>query len=154
MLPSGNILVAGHTSKKVLEVSRDKQVVWEFETSHNCYDAHRLPDGNSLLAVGQQVIEITPSGETTWSYRAKGSIYGIQPLPADTLLLTDTSRGVLEVTRDGEVVWEFAEANAFDAFRRPDGNTLISSNKRFVEVTPDGEVVWELAGGGYGRARR
>ena len=152
--PNGNILVAGHIAKKVLELTRDKEVAWEFETSHNCYDAHRLPDGNTLLAVGQQAIEITPGGETTWSYRAKGSIYGIQPLPADTLLLTDTSRGVIEVTRDGRVVWEFAEANAFDAFRRPDGNTLISSNKRFIEVTPDGEVVWELAGGGYGRVRR
>ncbi|HUG91599.1 MAG TPA: HEAT repeat domain-containing protein [Planctomycetaceae bacterium] len=154
LLPNGNVLVAGHTSKKAFELTRDKQVVWQHESPHNCYDAHRLPDGNTLLAVGQQVEEISPEGAVVWSYRANGSVYGVQPLASGNILLTDTSRGALELTRDRRIVWQFTEGNAFDAFRMPNGNTLIASNRRFIEVTPEGTIAWELSGGGYGRARR
>jgi len=60
---------------------------------------------------------------------------------------------VLEVSLDGQIVWEFKEESPlhyYSAFvsgcqRLPNGNTLICEGSigRFIEVTPDKEVVWE-----------
>ena len=61
---------------------------------------------------------------------------------------------VIEVTRDKKVVWEYSDSTPLDAFRLPNGNTLITCHKRFVEVTPGKKVVWEKSGNVYGSARR
>ena len=53
-----------------------------------------------------------------------------------------------------KVVWEMKEANPVDAFRLPNGNTLITGGSRFIEVTPDKTVIWTKSGCSYGSARR
>ena len=72
----------------------------------------------------------------------------------NVLICSFNEHKVMEVTRDKEVVWEFGEQNPSDAFRLPNGNTLITNSSRFIEVTPDKKIVWTKTGCSYGVARK
>ena len=95
-------------------------------------------------ANGGGVKEVSPEGEVVWEYTGANSCYGCQPLPNGNVLIADFGGGrAVEVNREKEVVWEHKEGNICDAFRLPNGNTLITTNSRFVELTPDKEEVWK-----------
>ena len=84
-----------------------------------------------------------------------GQLYGIQPLRNGNVLICDFDRSrVIEVTREKEIVWEMKAQNPTDAFRLPNGNTLITGNNYFIEVTPDKKTIWKKGGCSYGSARR
>jgi len=153
-LPNGNIIVSLHSPKKVIEVNREKKTVWEITTPGSCCDAHKLENGNVIYCAGNVVIEVSPDKKTVWKYDCPGQPYGIQPLRNGNLLVCVLSGKVLEVNRDKKVVWEFAEPNAVDAMRLPNGSTLITGAKRFLEVTPEKKIVWTKEGCNYGSARR
>lgn len=154
-LPNGNILIAGHTSKVVLEVSRDQKTVWQYKSKWNCYDAHRLPNGNTLVSSERGVEEITPDGKVAWQHMPGQSCYGVQPLPNGHVLLANYSKGeVAEITRAGATVWRFKIGSPFDAFRLPNGNTLVTTNRQYMEVTPAGKTLWKRTGNTHGRTRR
>lgn len=153
-LSNGNFLIAEHNGGRALEVDREKNIVWEHKSRGNCSEAHRLDNGNTLIAAySGAIIEVTPKGETVWEYPINSS-YGARPLPNGNVLICDFNKGVIEVNRDKKIVWEMPESNAVDAFRLPNGNTLITGNSRFVEVTPDKKIVWQQTGCSYGSARR
>ncbi len=97
------------------------------------HDATLLPDGNILgfdNGMGRgwsRVVEIDPrSGEIVWEYRAPepGDFYSetrgaAQRLSNGNTLVTESGAGrVFEVTRSGEVVWEFVNP-ALSAKREP-----------------------------------
>jgi hypothetical protein len=54
---------------------------------------------------------------------------------------------VIEITRAGQIVWEYSQGLMFAAFasRLPNGDTLItdSGHARILEVTPDKQVVFQ-----------
>ncbi len=154
-LPNGNVLIAAFTNRKALEVSREKKVVWQYDSTQYISDAHRLDNGNTLIScMNGPVQEITPEGKIVWEYSGSQQAYGCQPLANGNVLVASLRGDVVEVDRDKKVVWQHKEQNAADAFRLPNGNTLITGSQRFVEVSPDGKVVWELQGCQYGTARR
>jgi len=155
-LANGNYLISGHGSQRVVEVSPSSEVVWEFETKSLACDAHRLPNGNTLIASGSSVWEVNPEKEKVWTYEPSGSLpYGIEPLENGNVLVCDLNKAVKEITREKKVVWEYTDvSNPVDAYRLPNGNTLITDTSKFVEVTPDKRVVWKKDGCNYGTARR
>ena len=79
----------------------------------------QLPYGNILLFDNgfwrrwSRVIEVDPlSEQIVWEYRAPGFFSAgrgaSEPLPNGNVLITESSKGrVFEVTRGGDVVWEF-----------------------------------------------
>lgn len=154
-LANGNILIACHTSKEVWEVSRDKKVVWKYKHDSNCYDAHRLPNGNTMISSDKGIIEVTPAGKTVWEYTDIGRSYGVQPLANGNILVAAYSKGeVIEITRMKKVVWTHKISSPFDVYRLPNGNTLITSSSGFNEVDRDGKTLWTKSGNSYGRARK
>ena len=62
-LPSGNVLIAD-LKGQVLEVTRDKKVVWQFASS--AVDCFRLPNGNTLITEHLRFIEVTPDKKVIW----------------------------------------------------------------------------------------
>lgn len=154
-LPNGNFLVADYGGKRALEVSRDKKIVWSYKTTGSCCDAERLPNGNTLVAAGNSVEEVTPKGEVVWNHDAGTMVYGIQWLPnGNVLMALLSSNKVEEVTPQGKSVWTHNVNNPSDAYRLPDGNTLVTGNARAVEVTPQGKEVWSRDGFSYGTVRK
>jgi len=51
-------------SNRVLEVMREKKIIWKFQSKNHCYDAHRLLNGNTLIATNLNVIEVRSNGKT------------------------------------------------------------------------------------------
>jgi len=85
VLANGNLLVALRISPgyhPVREVTRDAKVVWEFsqpdiQVPTNC---QRLPNGNTLIAAQNKIIEVTPQKEVVW----RVILEGVRPIPEDT----------------------------------------------------------------------
>jgi hypothetical protein len=137
-------------------------------STHGQFRHARLtPQGTLLVAHMDlnKVVEYDSNGKELWSFPGKG-VWGVTPLENGNMLITD-SVGVREVTRRGDVVWNWLKTDApgvkFDnlqqAWRLPNGNTVIdnwgnewnaASGKlgaetlQAIEVTPDKKVVWVM----------
>lgn len=109
----------------VLDLEKE-EIVWAVEGSwHRQHDADMLPNGNIMLfdnwghyepGGGSRVFEFNPTTlETVWTYTGdeknffeSGIRSGQRQLPNGDILITESDGGrLLEVTRDGETVWEF-----------------------------------------------
>lgn len=77
----------------------------------------------------------------------------LSPLPGGGILAVrngHTGPSVVELDRQGQVVWSYGPVQANSTQRLPNGNTLITESgapgepliPRVVEVNPQGEVVW------------
>ena len=160
-LANGNVLVADYRGKRAVEVTRAKKIVWTYQAKNNCTDVQRLPGGNTLVASLNSVEEVTPAGKVVWSWTAPGQIFGARRLENGNTLIAVLrivrggvgTGGVMELAPTKKVVWQYPTA-AVDAFRLPNGNTLVTTSNKVLEVTPAKKVVWERAGLSYGSARR
>lgn len=173
------MLLAENLKRQLSELSRDREGV-AFK-GVNAGGAVYLPNGRILATdVGAgKVIEIDPvTQKIVWSF---GGDPGDRPkflraprwasrLSNGNTLIADTgNHRVLEVTPEGEIVWQYGEPGRAgcagqglfkpsSAVRSASGNTLItdSGNHRLVEVSPEGKVVWQYGnaanrlGGGAG----
>ena len=154
-LPGGNILVADFSGKRVAEINRKKSVVWEYKTPDECFDADRLPNGNTIFGSPNLVREVSPDHKVINEWKIQGRLNGLQALPGGNILVANYGLNkVYELTPQGETVWEFSEPQPCDVFRLPDGKTLITTATRVIEVAPDGKTARELGKSQYGSARR
>ena len=135
-------LVRGDAVKQVKELGAKLQnpIVWEYPESLGAMYAHRLANGNTLIAESSasRVIEVTPDKEIAWEYTEVMFPMDIQRLANGNTLISDCfGDRVIEVTPAGEIVWEHrAVEGACGVERLEDGNTLIAVFKenRVIEV--------------------
>jgi len=84
ILPNGNLLAA---QQNLLPQDRQKpqagieidpktgKVVWSYPMPGQLVrDANRLPNGNTLITGGTEIVEVTPQGEIVWRLILKGEI--------------------------------------------------------------------------------
>lgn len=92
--------------------------------------------------------------QVVWSYGptsgpgALNSPNSAELLQNGHILIADLANNrVIEITKQGNIVWQYSKGLNFAAFasRLPNGNTLItdSGNARIVEVTQDKHVVFQ-----------
>jgi hypothetical protein len=137
-------------------------------STHGQFRHARLtPQGTLLVAHMDlnKVVEYDSNGNELWSFPADRP-WGVTPLASGNVLITD-SKGVREVTRRGDTVWNWSPADASgysfaslqQAWRLPNGNTVINNwvnawsmtpqemagSLQAIEVTPAKQVVWSLA---------
>ena len=108
------VTVADENNNRVIEVTRHKDIVWEFSRGiSGAAFASRLPNGNTLItdSNNNRIVEVNSTGGTVWEFKR---------LPAPGMNLP---------TR---------------AVRLANGNTLISDqfNHQVIEVTPDKHTVF------------
>ncbi len=126
-----------------------------------------LVDGGTTLLpyfvnneVGTQVVELDMTGQVVWQYDAEpgsafgddGSVMDATLTPDDTVLMV-AKTGLVEVDRDGKVVWSMASTNSsHDVDRLDNGNTLFvdgtaeQGQGHVYEVDTDGNVVFKWDG--------
>ncbi|MCP5041917.1 MAG: PQQ-binding-like beta-propeller repeat protein [bacterium] len=121
---NGNLLVSMNRMGVVAAVSlKIGQVIWVRRTAPvGQHDPKILPGGNMLLfsnhmGTGSSVVEeFDPkSGEVAWSYRGTDDhpfyskyLGAADRLPNGNTLITESDGGrAFEITREGEIVWEF-----------------------------------------------
>ena len=128
---------------------------------------HQTADGTYLAAhaMDNKVVEYDADGKAIWTYAAKVP-WSAARLKNGNTLITEAPTTVLEVNKQGEIVWEFSQKDAPDykffvfqeASRLANGNTVICNwcpalkdpktwpgTVQVLEVTPEKKVVWALS---------
>lgn len=118
--PQGTYLVTQQRGGgKALEINAEGKTLRTFPGGR--FAAFRLPDGNTLVACGDEhrFIEVDPQGEIVWSVNQNdlpeisiGFASGLQRLPNGNTILTNwgghggsAGAAIVEITRDKQVVW-------------------------------------------------
>jgi hypothetical protein len=122
LLDNGHILVADENNNRVIEVTRDLQIVATFTASGSPMPvsgaafASRLPNGDTLItdSNNSRIVEVDGNDVLVWQYFTNTET-GSNPMPLPTR-----------------------------AVRLRNGNTLISdqNNDRVIEVDPAMNIVW------------
>ena len=148
-LQNGNILIT--LPHKIVEVNRDKKIVWSYGWGKpvkpdtrgylaNTVQATRLESGNTLIVdcgtTNGTVFEITPKKDIVWQF---GSFTGKCPYSADNTSGQDTANTAAEIPA--------CIFSPMGALRLPDGNTLIAdkANLRLVEIGPSGAILQKMS---------
>ncbi len=160
VLPNGNLLF--NTGHGVKEVTREKQVVFNYQSKSEIYACQRLSNGNTFIAEcnAGRLLEVSPSGEIVKQVRLLpegtngGHVYirNARQLPNGNYLVTHYGAQVVkEYSPDGKVLREFpAPSGPHSAFRLPNGNTLIAcgdavkDGAKVIELDPQGKTVWSV----------
>ena len=93
-----------YSSGKVLLVSADGKVHWEYPAPH-CNDLWVLPNGNLLFVTGHGVKEVDRQQQVVFSYESKSEIYACQRLADGNTFIAECNAGrLIEVDPKGKVV--------------------------------------------------
>lgn len=91
----------------MVEVDRTGKVHWEIKGLSSPGTAQKLENGNTLVAeqLGVRVTERDRGGKIVWQYTGLKSPRSAERLSNGNTLVAD-SRGVLEVDRQGKIIWQ------------------------------------------------
>jgi len=173
LLPNKNILFV-LPSNGVYEIDRNKNIIWSYKTQKISHDADRLPNGNTLIAFGNndqmsdaQVKEINPKGEIVWSWYAK-DYFNKEPYKSiidqgwthtnavsrlsngNTLVSLRNFNMTVEVNQKGEIVKTTGEGlmiHQHDPVFLENGNLLFANHgipEKAVEIDQNENIVWEF----------
>jgi len=160
VLPNGNVLFT--TGRGVKEVTRAKEVVFEYQSKSEIYACQRLENGNTFVGecTAGRLIEVEPSGKIAKELRllpegrTGGHLYirNARRLANGHYLVTHyADQAVREYDAAGQVVLEIpAKSGPHSAARLPNGNTLVAcgdlvkDGARVFEADASGKTVWEI----------
>jgi hypothetical protein len=161
VLPNGNLLF--NTGHGVREVTRTKQIVFDYQSKSEIYACQRLTNGNTFVGEcnSGRLLEIEPSGRIAKEIRLLpegkdgGHAYmrNARRLANGNYLAAHYGEQVVrEYDPSGKPVRSIPAAGGpHSVARLPNGNTLIScgdmpGGARVFEVNPAGETVWQVQG--------
>lgn len=161
VLPNGNLLF--NTGHGVREVNRDKQILFDYQSTNEIYACQRLANGNTFIGEcnSGRLLEVEPTGRIAAEIRLLpegqdgGHAYmrNARRLENGHYLVTHYGEQVVkEYDAKGTLVRSIpALGGPHSAVRLPNGNTLISCGDlpgggRVFEVDADGKTVWQVQG--------
>jgi Mal s 1 allergenic protein-like len=157
---------------RILEVDRAGKILLEVPIQAQTKDLHlqtrmtrKLSNGNYLVPqlLDKVVREYTPEAKIVWEAKTPDEPRESWPFTAirlddgNTLISCTHGARVIEVNRDGKIVWQLTNADLpapmlidpCGAQRLPNGNTVITSygqskpgEVKLLEVTREKKVVW------------
>ena len=156
VLPSGNLLFS-HL-KGATEVTRDKSVVWKYETANGneVHACQPLPDGRVMVAESgpMQLVEVDRDGKVvktvklkTEQQRAHHQMRCARKIANGNYLVGQYGDGVMrEYGPSGEIVREIPQKMSFSGIRLSNGNTLMATgdSHQVLEIDPKGSVAWQV----------
>jgi acetyl esterase/lipase len=162
-LANGNTVIADTGIGKVIEVSPDRKIVWQYTNpdlaGNRMRHCRRTPAGTTLIAVeaASKIIEVDRAGKIVWSWTAAGSAsrrpYQAMRLTNGNTMVSLMDPGeIVEVDPAGRVVRSMGGngrlrigwASGFDLL--PNGNVLTGdyTGQRLIEIDQNGKAVHEL----------
>ncbi|MCA9068646.1 MAG: HEAT repeat domain-containing protein [Planctomycetaceae bacterium] len=149
----GRTLVCVWSSNLFKEVDANKRDVFTVPGFKYVWGCHATPDGRRLVIDSERkgVFEYDSSGRETWQRMdIPGRPTGVEGLENGNVLIacSETDR-VVEIARDGRVVWEYEiKGRPTTAQRLSNGNTVINlqSAGKIVEVDQQGNLKTLLDG--------
>jgi len=161
VLPNGNLLF--NTGHGVREVTRSKEVVFDYQSKSEIYACQRLTNGNTFIGEcsAGRLLEVEPSGRVAKEIRLLpegkdgGHAYmrNARRLPNGHYLVAHYGEQVVrEYDAAGKMVRSIpAHGGPHSVVRLPNGNTLITcgdmpGGPRVFEVDAREKIVWEIKG--------
>lgn len=161
VLPSGNLLF--NTGHGVKEVTRDRKVVFEYQSKSEIYACQRLANGNTFIGEcnAGRLLEVDPSGKIVKELRLLpegkdgGHLYmrnARRLQNGNYLVALYGEQLVREYDPQGKIVLEIPAAGGpHSVIRLPTGNTLIAcgdreGGSRVFEADKQGQTVWQVRG--------
>jgi hypothetical protein len=161
VLPNGNLLF--NTGRGVKEVTRDKKVVFNYQSKSEIYACQRLRDGNTFVGEcsSGRLLELDSTARIVKELRLLpegkdgGHLFmrNARRLENGGYLVAHYGEQVVrEYDAQGKSVREIPAVGApHSVIRLPNGNTLIScgdqkGGARVFEVDPAGKTVWQVQG--------
>ena len=164
VLPNGNLLF--NTGHGVREVTRDKKIVFDYQSKSEIYACQRLPNGNTFVGEcnAGRLLEVDPKGVIVKELRLLpegkdgGHTYmrnARRLADGNFLVCHYGGQEVCEYDPQGKVVRKIpAPGGPHSAVRLTNGNTLIAcgdmkcaTGPRVFEVDASGKTVWEVRDG-------
>jgi hypothetical protein len=160
-LPNGHLLFT--TGHGVKEVARDRQVVFDYQSTSEIYACQRLANGNTFIGEcnSGRLLEVDPAGKVVKELRLLpegkdgGHSYmrNARRLENGNYLVAHYGQQVVrEYDPAGKVVREIPAAGGpHSVIRLPNGNTLIAcadrkDGSKVFEVDAEGRTVWQVQG--------
>ena len=106
----GNYLITDSENNRVIEVTKEKEIVWNYTGLAIPFMATKLDNGNYLIADSRnnRVIEVSKEKEIVWEMKDLSFPTAARRLPnGNTLILENGKNRLIEVDGDGNVVWEY-----------------------------------------------
>jgi len=159
VLTNGNLLF--NTGHGVKEVTRDKKIVFDYESASEIYACQRLTNGNTFIGEcnAGRLLEVNPAGKIVNEIRllpagtngGHAFMRNARRLANGNYLVAHYGLNVVrEYDSTGRLIREIPAAGGpHSIVRLPDGNTLIacadgSGGARVFEVDPAGKNVWQV----------
>ena len=159
VLPNGNLLF--NTGRGVKEVTREKKVVFEFQSKSEIFACQRLDNGNTFIGEcnSGQLLEVSPNGQIVKKIKLLpegvdgGHAYmrNARKLENGNYLVAHYGLDkVCEYNQEGKIVREIpVTGGPHSVIRLPNGNTIIACSDhngepRVVEIDPHDSVVWQF----------
>ncbi|MCY3019873.1 MAG: hypothetical protein NTW87_12700 [Planctomycetota bacterium] len=159
VLPNGNLLFV--TGRGVKEVTREKKIVFEYQSKSEIYACQRLANGNTFVGEcnSGRLLDVDPTGKVVKEVRllpegkdgGHAFIRNARRLENGNYLVAYYGDAVVkEHDPDGKVVKEIPAAGGpHSCIRLPSGNTLIAcgdakGGPRVFEADKEGKTVWEV----------
>lgn len=159
MLPNGNILF--NTGKGVKEVTRDKEIVFEYESASDIYACQRLSNGNTFIGESNtgRLLEVAPNGQIVRQVKLLADtvdggyafMRNARKLDNGHYLVAHYGLDkVCEYNSKGMLVMEIqVKGGPHSVVRLPGGNTLVACSDhngepKVVEFDKKGRIVWQV----------
>jgi len=159
ILQNGNLLF--NTGKGVKEVTREKKIIFSYESKSEIYACQRLPNGNTFIGEcnAGRLLEVNPTGKIVKEIRLlpdsadgghsymrnarklKNGNYLVAHYGLDKVCEYDsTGKTILTIPITG---------GPHSVIRLPGGNTIIAcsdhnGDPRVVEADKSGKIVWQI----------
>jgi hypothetical protein len=159
ILSNGNLLF--NTGHGVKEVTRNKKVIFNYDSESEIYACQRLADGNTFIAEcnSGRLLEVTPEGKIHKEIRLlpKGKDGGhaymrnARKLENGNYLVAHYEEDMVrEYNSNGKLIREIpAPGGPHSVVRLHNGNTLIAcadhkGGPQVIEVDSTGKIVWQV----------
>jgi HEAT repeat protein len=148
LLPSGRVLLAEINVNRVTERDRQGKVLFTRNLEHSPMTAQGLANGNVFIATYHELLEVTPAGQTVYSYRKpEHRIYCAQKLRNGHILYVSATGLLVELDREGRQVRTVPAgdtSNWGSVELLPNGHFLVCrcGQHEVVEIDTDGKTLW------------
>lgn len=150
VLPGGRLLIPEYYSSRVTERDREGKILWESpKLSSNTVGAQRLPNGNTLIATMQGVVEYTRANQKVADFPNPGGtvFQAIRHRNGHTFILAGNNLTEYDTDRKQVKAINVGNLSGWGGFEiLPNGNFLIayySQNAKYGEIDKDGKTIWE-----------
>lgn len=151
VLPGNRVLIVEYNANRVTERDFKGTVLWEKQLNNSPVNAQRLPNGNTFIAVENQLIELDRSGKQIFAYdRPNHDVNAAIKMRNGQIHLITSRSTYHKLDASGKEIKTFpvgqiSYTSGFDVL--PNGRILVPqySSGKVIEYDTDGKAVWEAS---------